>query len=99
VLRGFSERVRQILRPPDLLSRWGGDEFVALVPCSSPISPERFEQIKAQARGIHKVASMGKEIQVDVSATLSIVYHQPGETAEALLARADIQLYKLKQVR
>ncbi|MBV8379198.1 MAG: GGDEF domain-containing protein [Paucibacter sp.] len=91
VLREFAERVRSQLRPNDVCARWGGEEFVVLLPCATLAQAcevgERLRQVVAAAPLADRI-----EATVSIGAAAS----QPGETAEALLARADAAVYAAK---
>jgi diguanylate cyclase (GGDEF)-like protein len=76
---------RSVLRGEDVLARTGGDEFVLLMPGTSP---EEADAVLERLRRAHPVAwSAG------VSAW------RPGEPIEACIARADARLYEAKAER
>lgn len=96
VIKDFSHRTSGMLRVPDILARFGGEEFVILLP----------ETGLAEAR---KVAErIRKEIETrrnkelppyTVSLGVSVAQGESGQAAdiEALLAEADAALYRAKQ--
>ena len=90
VLVWFVNRVRSVLRPADQLGRFGGEEFVALLPeVSHQEACVVAERIRAIAQLDAPVASCSVSIGIAVS-------HGPDETVDLLLARADTALYLAK---
>ena len=90
VLVWFVTRVRSVLRPPDLLGRFGGEEFVALLPeVSRQEASVVAERIRAIAHVDAPVANCSVSIGVAVSAGAD-------DSVDQLLARADAALYLAK---
>jgi diguanylate cyclase (GGDEF)-like protein len=95
-LQAVTERVAAELRSGDYLGRWGGEEFVALLPGAS-IDDAR--NVSERVR----VSIAGDPIALDertVSATVSIgiaVFDPLRDNAAKLTARADAALYRAKQ--
>lgn len=89
-LRLLVELLRPHLRRDDLLARYGGDEFVILLPSTS----------KEDAREVAERLRLVVETQTAApSFTLSLgvaVYPADGDGAERLLQRADQALYRAK---
>lgn len=97
VLREFANRVRATVRGADLACRFGGEEFVVVMPDTTPemaaIVAERL-RLAVESRGfdIPQAATV-----LNVTASLGIATLRPdGDTAEALLKRADMALYQAK---
>ncbi len=96
VLVTSARRIRSLLRADDLLARFGGDEFVALLTGIEDPSGARLV-----AEHVHSVASApiplgdGREIYVSMSIGVAIV--NPGEPAEEAICRADSGMYRAKQ--
>ena len=91
VLRGFCDIARGLLRSIDILGRWGGEEFVALLPETSlggaEIVAERLRSI---------LESTEFDIGVRVTASMGVASHREDEEFASILGRADACLYKAK---
>jgi diguanylate cyclase (GGDEF)-like protein len=98
VLRQLVHRLSTVIRDHDLLFRWGGDEFVVLLPHTAledaPGLAERIRTaIAAEPMVPHTVA---EPIRVTVSCGVAGSSEAPRE-AESLLALADAALYHAKR--
>lgn len=97
VLRQFTRRVSSVIRDHDLLFRWGGDEFVLLLPHTSgqeaTAMAERVRAaVAAEPMVTHTVADPVRlTVSCGVTGTLEIP-HEP----DALVALADAALYRAK---
>lgn len=97
VLRHVSRQMCAHLRPTDLMARFGGEEFAALLPDTSP---EAGLGIAERLRNGIEWASLtlgenGETVRVTVSVGLAEAH--PDETLEALIGRADAALYRAKE--
>ncbi len=94
VLRRFARIVSSTLRKQDLLGRWGGEEFVLVLPgCTLPEATRTLERIHAPMAG-HPWDEVAPGLRITVSA--GVAQHQAGEPEEALLRRADAAAYQAK---
>ena len=97
VLREFAVRVATNVRAVDLPCRYGGEEFVVVMPGTPLTTCERIaERIRQHVSGSPFRVAGGKElltatISIGVAATLG-----EGDTPEALLKRADEAVYEAK---
>ena len=97
VLRSFSLSLSQTIRASNVVARWGGEEFVVVLP--STIG----HAAKALAEKIRKsIEQLSFEEQVPglSGITVSIgtaAYPDDGTTEEILLKSADLALYRAKQ--
>ncbi len=93
VLAAVARLLRANIRPYDSPGRWGGDEFLVLVPESGADSVAGTgERIRAAiAEGLRLPS--GDPVTVSVGAYLAA----PGETLELILQRADQALYAAKE--
>ncbi|MHB0924328.1 MAG: tetratricopeptide repeat-containing diguanylate cyclase [Bellilinea sp.] len=97
VLRAVSSRMQAVLRRSDILGRYGGDEFVVLLPETGQEGARRMtERLRAS------VAMMGEEVgSIDAPVSLSIglasTFSMANITLDALLQYADKALYTSKQ--
>jgi diguanylate cyclase (GGDEF)-like protein/PAS domain S-box-containing protein len=87
LLREATAAWRGVLRGPDLLSRWGGDEFALLLPDCDLTCAERI------VSRLQDVTPGGEE---DVGCSAGLVRWEAGESAENVIARADAALYAAK---
>ena len=97
ILREFAARLRKNVRGIDLACRYGGEEFVVVMPDTEPalanIVAERVrEQIAQQP---FRVAGRDEPINVTISIGLAGIRHAE-DTVAGLVKRADKALYEAK---
>ena len=90
VLVHFAERTRQVLRRADRLGRYGGEEFLVLLPGADAAAAE------GVAQRIHATLASGHPLDCQVSIGLTS-WSGPQETLDAMLSRADAALYRAKK--
>ena len=87
--------IRSSLRAQDLVARWGGEEFILLLPdtpAAGALHVAGSIRVAVAARGVEHG---GLEIRVRIS--FGVAEHRPGDELDATLARADAALYRAKQ--
>ncbi|WP_419693472.1 PleD family two-component system response regulator [Mesorhizobium muleiense] len=97
VLREFARRLRKNVRGIDLACRFGGEEFVVVMPDTDGAVAEKVaERIRAEiAQMPFAVGQDGKTIEVTVSVGVSSVLKGVDSVA-GLMKRADLALYEAK---
>jgi diguanylate cyclase (GGDEF)-like protein len=96
MLSQIGRRIRQFCRPTDLCFRYGGDEFVILMPATTR------EEALRLARTIHanlarSVFLVGKGLEVTIGASAGIAaYPGDGRTVHSILGAADKRMYQVK---
>ncbi|BDF93745.1 GGDEF domain-containing protein [Pseudoalteromonas sp. KAN5] len=90
----FSEVLAAALQPEDMLFRFGGEEFVLVLPSYTAEQVDALfnKIIKQLNHNIFKV----NEIKHPITASFGITALRPNEQSNAALARADSALYKAK---
>lgn len=95
VLVNLSKRLKASLRDHDTLARWGGDEFVVLIPDLNDLTP-----LRAIAERLRELARQGIVLEgLETKPTISIgfaIYPDDADTAEALLSAADHTMFHAK---
>ncbi|MTV40129.1 EAL domain-containing protein [Duganella radicis] len=99
LLRTAANRLHGLLRPCDVLSRFGGDEFIVIIPDLAPNSAEQMatdcaaEIIKAMGRGFELSYHA-----ISVTASIGIAcYPNHGGDSDTLIRCADIAMYEAKK--
>ena len=91
--------IRKELRQMDILSRYAGDEFVAIMPMASQAMAERIAERIRKAVSEHKFSvRAGKLVEVGVSLGVAC-FPNNGETTEELLTFASRNMQRDKHTR
>lgn len=75
---------KTVIRPSDVLARFGGEEFVAVLPDTD------LDQARQMLQRLRQIVPHGQTCSV------GLARFQPGETADSLIRRADKALYEAK---
>lgn len=95
VLRAFAEQARLQLRQTDIVGRWGGEEFLALLPETGGGPPSLAIDRLREQLSTRQVSALAPELRVTFSA--GITTYRADEPIEEAIARADQALYQAKQ--
>jgi len=95
LLRGMSERLRAVVRDRDMLSRFGGDEFIVMLcDIGAGVSPvEIAERLRAEIA--QPLVVDGAELFVTASIGIAVA-DRPGVSTTDLLRDADAAMYRAK---
>jgi two-component system cell cycle response regulator len=93
VLREIAVRLTAGLREEDLAARWGGEEFLLLLP-DSPDATVVCERLRTSIS--ERPVNVHGLLELSVSASFGWAPWTGEETGEALVARADVALYAAK---
>ena len=94
VLRLFGQVVRASTRADDIIARFGGEEFIAIVPGGAESASKIAERVRSgfEAAGA-TIAAHAIGATVSIGAAVS---HEPVTTIDELIARTDAALYRAK---
>jgi len=95
VLTEIAHRLRHTVRTEDVVGRWGGEEFLVLLPDEGKSGAVVVADKLRAATGDDPIAIPGLELPVTIS--IGIATREPGEGADQLLIRADRGLYDAKR--
>ena len=95
VLQQMADRVRRAIRNYDGFGRYGGEEFLLVLPGCD------LEQGRAHAERVRSMLCdepfLVNDHELEVTASLGVTVLGPGEKASGAIARADEALYQAKQ--
>ena len=94
VLRALSRHAHTLIRRTDVLSRWGGEEFVLLLP-NTPIGMATIS-LERLREHFHANPLVVQGIALPVSFSAGLTEHLRGETVAQTLERADKLCYQAK---
>lgn len=94
VLRGFSKVAQKNLRKTDVFGRYGGEEFLLVLPATALlVALNAAERIRDQVENHSWQTVLPRHVTVSIGLTQYI----PGESVLDLFARADTAMYLAKQ--
>lgn len=95
VLVMVAKTVSGLLRSSDIFARWGGEEFVVLLPqVNSMLLNNIAERIRTF---IEKSFIMSGGARISVTASIGATLGRPGDTTESVMERADRLMYAGKE--
>lgn len=94
VLRGVARIVGSAVRPGDVLARWGGEEFLLLMPRTLP--GQARQVVEAARLAVASAPLLPEAPQHAVSFSAGVAAIDPNGRADAAVERADAALYRAK---
>ena len=92
VLVCFAQLLKLVSRVEDIVARFGGEEFILLIPNASL---EEATELAERLRIDTQEATL--PIPTNITASFGVTLMLDGDTPESLIARADRALYEAKQ--
>ncbi len=96
LLRQVGDRLQTAFRSTDVVGRWGGDEFVALVDADFADAQEHLSRIAECLAREFVVGNGEAEYRVCIGAAVGVATWNPGDTATEVVHRADFAMYEQK---
>ena len=91
VLKEITQLVRDLIRETDVMTRWGGEEFMILVPRDGREAAAALAEKLRGAMENQHFSGVPK-----VTSSFGVSEYLPGDTLESLCARVDLALYRAK---
>ena len=97
VLQAVAKTLTSCVRPMDTVARFGGEEFVIILPnCQGSHGYQVAERIRESVGAMHVAVSPGVAINVTISIGGAFAPRWVRSTPELWIDRADIELYRAK---
>ena len=97
VIKAFAKVISETIRLTDLVARFGGEEFVFVLPLTTlQDAIVVAERIRMKVDELD-VVSPGDQRTIEVTASIGITIIHPTDTLQSMLDRADQALYRAKQ--
>ena len=96
VLRGLVNVLRQRIRAQDIIGRYGGEEFLVVLPDTTLAGVQRLAEDLCRAVASHCVTHRNQRITATVSIGVFGGRLEPGDSWDLLIHAADSALYRAK---
>jgi diguanylate cyclase (GGDEF)-like protein len=98
MLRVVGSRLRKAVRDHDVVARWGGDEFVVMMPGIADVEmgARRAQQLADQISGRTRLDGINEALRVKVSVGVAI-WPKHGVELQTLVEAADKAMYQAKR--
>lgn len=96
LLRQVGERLQTAFRATDVVGRWGGDEFIALVDADFAGDQEHLFRIADSLAEEFVIDNGEAACRVGIGAAVGVARWNPGDTAIQVIQRADFAMYEQK---
>ncbi len=94
VLRTFAAAARAELRSADVLARWGGEEFLLMLPETDVAVAQLV--LRRMAERVRALRVAGLDMERDVTFSAGLVQRRAGEPFAETISRADKAMYQAK---
>lgn len=92
ILTQTAENITKNLRKTDIFGRYGGEEFMAILP---KIKKEEAVVVAEKIRAMIEDFSFNEDIRITIS--IGVAEYQPGMSADEIINQADTRLYSAKK--
>lgn len=96
VLVKVASRLRSCIRPQEALGRYGGEEFLVVLPGACHETAMAVAERMRQAVAMQPEAVAGTSLKLTISAGISSTIQFPAASTEELISKADVALYAAK---
>jgi diguanylate cyclase (GGDEF)-like protein len=97
ILKQFSQELRSQFRYPDVIARWGGDEFVAVLDSNLGGAEACARRIAQWAFGEYAIQTTEGAKKIRLDGAVGIAEWLPGEPVSDVVGRADAAMYAQKK--
>ena len=101
VLQAVMVRIRRVMRNHDIAGRWGGEEFIVIVPDTAETpAMDIAERVRLEiaTKPIEIVDNAGERRYCTVTASIGVAEAALGDTWESVVRRADRAMYRAKDM-
>ena len=91
VLRGFGRLLRTDIRATDVPGRWGGEEFIIVLPSST-----FFDAVTLAEHLRERLANLKFSFGAVITTSIGVAACRPADSVEEWIKRADLALYRAK---
>lgn len=93
IIKSIADVIKQNARGRDISTRWGGDEFLIVLPNTNP-----HESIQVAERIRKTIEDLSFEHDQKVTASIGVAHFEGEDSIDNFINSADIQLYRAKKL-